>query len=93
MIMDILEYYSKTPWFLPIEQIRIIASDEMYEKFIELTSDYNTINLTRINTSIKEMSEISFHNCKLFSSTLKKKGFGGIDWQKFFSLDIGKKKG
>ena len=92
MIMDILEYYSKTPWFLPIETIRIVANDEMYQKFIEYTQEYNSINLTRIDLKIKGMTEIEVKDCKLFSSTLKKKGLlGGIDWQKFFSLEIGKK--
>ena len=91
MIADILEFYSKAPWFLPIEQIRIVGSDEMVKNFIEHSQEFNTYNLSRLDVDTKKISQIDVGNCRLFSSTLKKKGTG-INWEKFLNLEIGKKR-
>jgi len=90
-IMDIVEYYTKAPWFFPIREIRVSASDEVFESLVAANQDQE-IAYTKGSQSIDSIVSVELVNDKLFTNILKQKERRKIDWAKILSMEIGKKK-
>ena len=91
MVMDVAEYYSSSPWFLPIGEINIMCSDEFYEHLQTIDNRDMNINFFRLNQDLRMVLTKEVTNNKLFKSVVKGER-RKIDWAKFFTLEIGKKK-
>ena len=91
MILDVTEYYSASPWFLPIGEINIICSDEFYEQISKNEGENTDIKFVRLNLDLKTIITKDISNNKLFRSVVKGER-RKIDWAKFFTLEIGKSK-
>ena len=91
MLLDITQFYSTSPWFLPLGEIKLVCTDEFYESLIANTEDYKDIKFIRCENNVAKMVEANINNNHLFTSSLKGER-RKIDWKKFFSFDIGKKK-
>jgi len=90
-VADVFDYYSHEPFFHPIKEVIVFCDKDFFPEFVG---------------SINEFSEYSFNFfsddiCSCFvtptkTSTLFKRGLAKerkkLDWKKFFSMDIGKKK-
>lgn len=91
MILDVTEYYSSSPWFLPIGEINIMCSDEFYGHLVNLEDNNFNINFIRLNHDLRNIIAKDVSNNKLFKSVVKGER-RKIDWAKFFTLEIGKSK-
>ena len=91
MLLDITQFYSTAPWFLPLGEIKIVCSDEFFNTLIVNTIDYSEIKFVRCENDIVKMLDSPITNNRLFSSSLKGER-RKIDWAKFFSFELGKKK-
>ena len=91
MLFDLVDFYSSSPWFLPIKDIETYCKDdELFDSLSNFAKDYEYTfvrgDLNHLNTY---KNEISYN--KLFKSKFKAER-KKIDWGKFFSMEIGKKK-
>ena len=91
MLLDITQFYAGSPWFLPLGEIKVICSDEFYSALSLNLVDYDDIRFIHAENNVAKMMETPIINNRLFSSTLKGER-RKIDWSKFFTLELGKKK-
>jgi len=90
-VIDLLDFYSQTPWFLPIFEIKVLCTDEVYANLLQTNGD-SKIKYTRSDLTYKSIVDINVQNNKLFSSKISTKERKKIDWSKFLTMEIGKKK-
>ena len=90
-ILDIMDYYSQSPWFLPIREIETYCDENLFEIINEISSSEGNIAIQKGTANIDEMYRLDIENNTLFNQTVKgeRKKF---DWAKFLTLEIGKKK-
>lgn len=91
MLLDITQFYSSAPWFLPLGEIKIVCSDEFYNVLSANVEEYQDIKFIRSEHDVTKLTEATINKNKLFSSSLKAER-KKIDWKKFFTMDLGKKK-
>lgn len=91
MLLDITQFYSSSPWFLPLGEIKIVCSDEFYNVLSANVEGYQDIKFIRSEHDVTKLTEATINKNKLFSSSLKAER-KKIDWKKFFTMDLGKKK-
>ena len=91
MLLDIVEFYSGAPWFLPIGEIKLVCSDEFYDVIKQNTLENFNITFVRCEHNINKILDAPIAGNKLFSSNVKGER-RKIDWAKFFSLEIGRSK-
>lgn len=91
LIMDIIEYYSHDPWFLPIKEMKVNTSEEMFELLTSLASEDEELILTKIEFDESQIVQSDISGNKLYKKSLKSER-RKIDWAKFFTMEIGKKK-
>jgi hypothetical protein len=90
-ILDNIEYFSKAPWFFPIHDVEIIGDKRLFEQFSAMEEE-SDINYIQSDSNIEELLCKDISNNILFTKILKQKERRKIDWQKFLSMEIGKKK-
>lgn len=90
-INDLTNYFSQDPWFIPISEIRVFSTDEFFNDFSALSKESMPFSLIKANTPIDKVSSIPGRINFLFRHSLKKER-RTIDWKKFLSMDIGRKK-
>ena len=90
-ICDSIDLYSKSPWFFPIREIEVIG-DERVVELLNSASSENEVKYIKSNVSLDTLYAKKVNNNVLFTKTLKQVERRKIDWQKFFSMEIGKKK-
>ena len=90
-IMDIVDFYSKAPYFLPVNSISVFSSDEFFGNLLLVNSD-NKIKYKKEQQELLKLLDKNIENNKLFTSKLSNKVRRKIDWAKFFTMEIGKKK-
>ena len=90
LICDIIEQYSRAPWFLPIKQVKVNTTEEMFEHLSMHAEDGN-IELVKRDFELDEYIQSDVKTNSLYKKNLKDER-RRIDWSKFFSFEIGKKK-
>lgn len=90
-ICDSLEIFGKSPWFFPIREIEVIGDERVLDLLNSVSGD-NDIKYVKSNITFESLYNKKVTNNNLFSKTLKQVERRKIDWQKFFSMEIGKKK-
>lgn len=91
MIEDILGDYAKTPWFLPIKEVDVYSSDDFFNKLIEYGTKESSITFNKQVVDVEKLLTFDIQNNNLFTNKIKS-ARRKIDWAKFFSMEIGKKK-
>lgn len=90
-VIDLLEFYSQSPWFLPIFDIKVLSTDEVYANLLQANTE-SKIKFTRADITFKSIIDTNIENNKLFTSKINVKERKKIDWSKFLTMEIGKKK-
>ena len=90
-IMDVVEYYTKAPYFLPVNQISVFATDEFFGNLLLANSDEH-LKYKQEQDSLKNLLNEYIEDNPLFSSKLSNKVRRKIDWAKLLTMEIGKKK-
>lgn len=91
-IFDILDFYSHSPWYFPMSDVRVIGDMDVITGLVEVSDGQNQIHFVDINSKAKEMIEKGVGHNSLFNKVAKVKERKKIDWKKFLSMEIGKKK-
>ena len=90
VVFDVIDFYSSSPWFLPIKDIETYCEPELLESLSAFASKYE-YNFIKGDNSLLDTYKNDITSNKLFKSKLKgerKK----IDWGKILSMEIGGKK-
>lgn len=91
MVGDILDCYASAPWFIPVNEVFVHGLNDQFDSL--LLSAEDGVNFKYINSSndLKVLYNSDVENNKLFSQQFKQER-RKIDWAKFFTMEIGKKK-
>ena len=89
MVVDNLEFFSNSPWLVPMGEVKVICSDEFYDYINKI--EEASIRFNRVPIDQKALLGKGISNNILFKSSIKKER-RKIDWKKFFTLEIGKSK-
>ncbi len=90
-IADLVDFYGASPWFLPLHEIDVICDDEFYDEFINLTKDYRNLEFKRKDVDLSKCVNFPIEKDELFNKTMSGER-RKIDWAKFLTFEIGKKK-
>ena len=90
MIEDLISYYSGSPWFIPTKEIKVMCSNEMFN-LLESVDEFKHIKLIKNELTMDEIVFKDVDANVLFSSSIKGER-RKIDWSKFLTFEIGKKK-
>lgn len=90
-IIDILKFYSAAPYYIPTNNINVLASDEVYTSLAQIANDDQSVSLTYIKPDIRTLSSLRMTNNALFNTSIKEER-KKFDWKAFFNMEIGKKK-
>lgn len=88
---DILDEFSKSPWFLPIKEVNVYSSDEFFDKLVEVSKEDSSLTFNKQIFNAVDFVSHELQNNKLFTNKIKAER-RKIDWAKFFTMEIGKKK-
>ena len=91
LISDVFAAYSSAPWFLPLNEVKTISSPEVLAHLQEAAKEEEGLEFTNCDNDLEKVYTSAFGPEKLFSSTIKK-GRKRIQWSKFFTMEIGKRK-
>ena len=90
-ILDILDTYKEAPYFLPIQEVNVSCTDEVFGNLLTANKVEN-FKYVQTKNNIKTVLESSIHHNPLFSTKLTVKERRKIDWAKLLTMEIGKKK-
>lgn len=88
---DILGDFAKSPWFLPITEVNVFSSDELFNKLLESSKEESSLTFVKQQFDAANFVSQDIQNNKLFSNKIRTER-RKIDWAKFFTMEIGKKK-
>ena len=90
-VLDILDVYKDEPYFVPVNEIKVYASDEVFES-LRASNNLDSIKYTKVGENIDKFAEYPINHNKLFESQLITKERKRIEWSKILTMEIGKKK-
>lgn len=90
-ILDVVQHFSQTPWFFPIHEVEVVGDKRVLEQLLDVEGE-KEINYIQSEINIENFFRKEIPNNVLFTKILKQKERRKIDWQKFLSMEIGKKK-
>lgn len=91
-IVEILEFYSAAPWFFPMNEIHFVGEIDVITGLVEASQEENQLHFVDLTSNAKELMEKGVGHNPLFDKVAKVKERKRIDWKKFFTMEIGKKK-
>ena len=90
-VVDVLNRYAAAPYFLPLNEIKVIARDESFDLLNEAAKEFETARLVHIGFDLQNELGRSFANNPLFKGGVMKER-RKIDWAKLLTMEIGGKK-
>ncbi|MCR5348747.1 MAG: hypothetical protein K6E59_03985 [Bacilli bacterium] len=91
-ILDTLAYFSEAPWFLPLNEVFLVANQEVEQKLNDVAEEASGVVFVGLPVKgLEPLAEMPVSQNKLFKSGIQKER-RGFDWKKFLTLEIGKKK-
>ena len=91
-VIDVAFSYSVAPWFMPLTEIKVVCSEEVFQHLAVITEERAGVTLVKSDFELGEFLVREVKHNSLFSGTGIAKERRKIDWAKFFSMEIGKKK-
>ena len=89
-IADFIDNYSQSPWFMPIQEIVVYGNDEILEHLNSSAED-TPFKFVKANVDLAFINFVNVEHNDLFTQEFKKER-RKIDWAKFLTMEIGKKK-
>ena len=90
-ILDILDAYKDGPYFVPINEIKVYATDEVLE-LLRAANSSEVIKYSKAEGDLKVCLQEHISHNPLFDKQLLTKERKKIEWSKFFTMEIGRKK-
>ena len=90
-VLDILDVYKDEPYFVPVNEIKVYSTDEVFES-LRAANSLESLKYTKVGENINKFVECSVEYNKLFDSQLVTKERKRIEWSKILTMEIGKKK-
>lgn len=92
-VTEIIDFYSKEPWFFPLKEINVIGGEEVLNYLTEASKEEKIYHFVDLAISFDTLFEKEIKDCALFKKKGKVKGERRkIDWKAFLNMEIGKKK-
>lgn len=91
MVGDVIETYSSAPWFLPLQSIEVVCNEEIYMHLENSLNENVGFKYIKSTLNVEKLYTCDINNNSLFTQQFKKER-RQIDWSKFLSMEIGKKK-
>ena len=91
LVCDIIETYSHDPWFLPIKEVKVKTIVEMFELMNAYAIEEDRVLLVNKEINLVDLIQSDVKASSLFKKSVKTER-RKIDWAKFFTMEIGKKK-
>ncbi len=92
-VTEIIDFYSKEPWFFPLKDINVIGGEEVLNYLTEASKEEKIYHFVDLGISFDTLFEKEIKDCALFKKKGKVKGERRkIDWKAFLNMEIGKKK-
>lgn len=90
-VLDILDAYKEDPYFIPISEIKVHTTDEIFE-LLKASNSVENIKYVKVDEDFKKLYESHISHNPLFDSQLITKERKKIEWSKLLTMEIGKKK-
>lgn len=90
MVGDYLDIYSRAPYFMPVSEVRTYADEDLFEH-LNASAENSFFKYNEIKISLDMLNEMNIEHNSLFSQKFKEER-RRIDWAKFLTMEIGKKK-
>lgn len=90
-LLEIVDLYSKAPWYFPIKEINVISSPDTIGYLYDVSSEEKEIKFVSLNKNIDDYFKAGIINDPMFSQGIKKER-KKIDWKAILNMEIGGKK-
>ena len=91
-VTEIIDFYSKEPWFFPLKEINVIAPEEVLTHLVEASKEDKLLHFIDQAITFDALFEKEIKDCALFKKGKVKGERRKINWKAFLNMEIGKKK-
>ena len=90
-LVEIIDFYTASPWFFPIQEVNVVGNYDVYLHLDEASKEDERISFRKEDKEIEDYVKNGINGNPLYAKRVQKER-SKIDWAKFLTMDIGKKK-